>query len=110
MEPEALAFAIMKHDTLWGSTSKATVQQLRKGRSGRAAVITMIEDLLTSKEIHDFLEGLDVRKEKHHHISGEGWTRTLARAFCFQLPTFRTRYANTLTTTRRTGGAAFSFI
>ena len=83
----------MKHDTLWGSTSKAIVQQLRKRHAGRAALIRMIEGLLMSNEIFDFLEGLDGRKEKRHPISREGWSRSLARLFCFQLPTYRTRYA-----------------
>ncbi len=94
-EPEALAFAIMKHDTLWGSTSKAVVQQLRKGHKGRKAVIRMIEGLLLSNEIDEFLEGLDGRREKQHSIYKDGWSRALARLFCFQLPTYRTRYLQT---------------
>ena len=90
-EPEALAFAIMKHDTLWGSTPKAIVQQLRKGRSGRAILLRMIEGMLLSDDIDDFLDGLDGRKERQHHISGDGWSTTVARLFCFRLPTNRTR-------------------
>ena len=81
----------MKHDTLWGSTQKASVQQLRTGRPGQRVLISMIEGLLF-QDIDDFLEGLDGRyTQQQHRISQDGWLRTMSRLFCFKLPTYRTR-------------------
>ncbi len=91
-EPEALAFAIMKHDTVWGSTSRAIVQLLRRGRKGRKQLGQMIEGVLVSPEVEEFLEGLDTRPAQTHSIFGEGAWRALSRLFCLVLPSQRTRY------------------
>ena len=90
-EPEALAFAIMKHDTMWGSTPKAIVQQWRRGRRGRAELVASIESLLMHAEVVDFLDGIDGRFSNPASISNKGMWPCMQRLFCFSLPTNRTR-------------------
>ncbi|KAK9842423.1 hypothetical protein WJX84_004112 [Apatococcus fuscideae] len=90
-EPEALAFAIMKHDTVWGSTSRAIVQLLRRGHKGRKQLGQMVEGVLISPEIDDFLDGLDTRPAQMHSIFHEGVWRATTRLFCLALPSQHTR-------------------
>lgn len=86
-----MAFAIMKHDTVWGSSSKAIVQLLRRGRKGHKQLGQMVEGVLISPEIDDFLDGLDTRPAQMHRILHEGIWRAMARLFCLALPSQHTR-------------------
>ena len=90
-EPEALAFAIMKHDTVWGSTSRAIVQLLRRGHKGRKQLGQMVEGVLISPEVDDFLDGLDTRPAQMHSVFHEGAWRAATRLFCLALPSQHTR-------------------
>ena len=90
-EPEALAFAIMKYDTMWSSTPRAIIQQWRRGRRGRAELVASIESLLMHAEVVDFLDGLDGRFRTPAAIGNQGVWPCLQRLFCFSLPTNRTR-------------------
>ena len=92
-EPEALAFAIMKYDTLWSSTPKAIIQQWRRGRRGRAELVASIESLLMHAEVVDFLDGLDGRFRTPAAIGNQGVWPCMRRLLCFSLPTNRTRSA-----------------
>ncbi|KAK9802724.1 hypothetical protein WJX73_001425 [Symbiochloris irregularis] len=86
---QAPAYAILKHESLWSATDRAIVQQWPKGMSGRKRIIADIEDILSSPDTTDFMEGLDMEPLYADEIDSEGWCTTIARMFCCSLPPHR---------------------
>ncbi|KAK9807188.1 hypothetical protein WJX73_005815 [Symbiochloris irregularis] len=88
---QALAYAILKHESLWSATDRAIVQQWPKGSRGKKRIIADIEDILSSPDTTDFLEGLDMEPLYADEIDSGGCCTTLARMFCCALPPHRIR-------------------
>ena len=90
---QALAFAILKHESLWSATDEAIVQQWPRGRHGRRRIIADIEDILASPETFSFLDGLDEEPLHAERLTSGGILTTLARLLCCSLPARRIRSA-----------------
>ncbi|KAK9803523.1 hypothetical protein WJX73_002438 [Symbiochloris irregularis] len=86
---QALAYAILKHESLWSATDRAIVQQWPKGSKGRRRIIADIEDILSSPDTTDFLEGLDQEPLYADEINSRGCWTMLARLLCCALPPHR---------------------
>lgn len=87
-----MAYAILKHESLWATTDRAIVQQWPKGARGRWSIIKVLEDILQSAEIMDFLDGVDIEPLYAEDISSRGFCTMLARLVCCALPPRRIRY------------------
>ena len=88
-----MAYAILKHESMWSATDRAIVQQWFKGRRGRRNIMQVIEEILDSQEVVDFMEGLDIEPLYADTVSSAGVWAMLARVLCCALPARRIRCA-----------------
>ena len=86
-----MAYAILKHESLWSTTDRAIVQQWPKGQRGRRAIIRVMEEILDSPELMEFMEGLDLEPLYADTITSRGWCTAIARLLCCALPARRVR-------------------
>ena len=82
-----MAYAILKHESLWGPTGQAMVQQWALGRPGRRRIVKMMDEIVASPELARFLESLDCRQlPLEESVWSHGWWEGLCRIFCCALP------------------------
>ena len=59
-EAQAIVYAILKHESRWGTTSRSMSETHKAGRRARRDLVVLLRTTMESDELAAWLQGLDL--------------------------------------------------